>query len=339
MNKVRFAVVGCGAVAHAHLPALQKCARVEVAAVVDKDAARAGAAAKAYGVPAALADHRELPGCADAAVLALPHHLHAPVALDLLRAGLHVLVEKPMAVTAAECDAMVEAAARARRVLAVGHVRRWFDSSRFIKRVLDEGWLGRIQRFDMREGFVYEWPAASDFTFRRDAGGGVLADAGVHALDTLLWWLGDYADFDYVDDAEGGVEADSELRLRLQSGAEGVVELSRTRNLRNTVILAGERGSLEVESRFNSLIKLRLGDEPLVLRGHAGARGVASEEEVADLFDRQVEDVVAAILDGAGPFIPGHEGRRAVALIEACHARRRPLPQPWAAWEPAEPPA
>jgi predicted dehydrogenase len=333
MPKLRFAVVGCGAVAHAHLPVLAECGRAEVVAVVDRHLPRAQEAAAQYGIPRALADYRALAGVADAAVLALPHHLHAPIGVALLDAGLHLLVEKPMALTAAECDAMIAAAERGGRVLAVGQARRWFDSSRFIKRLLDDGWLGEIRSFDMREGVVYDWPAASDFTLRKDAGGGVLADAGVHALDTLLWWLGDYQDFEYFDDAAGGVEADCELHLRLRCGARGVVELSRTRNLRQTVILEGTRGTLEVDSPFNSRVRLRIGDQPLVLTGRVTAPG-APEETVPDLFRRQLEDFLDAVEQGRESFVPGREARRAVALIEACHAAAKPLPLPWASWTP-----
>lgn len=329
---LRVAVVGVGAVAHAHLPALQDSPNVDVVALVDKHLPRAQEAVEMYGVGQAVDDYKQLAGMADAAVLALPHSLHAPVSIDLLQAGVHVLVEKPMALTVAECDAMIEAADRSGRVLAVGQARRWFDSSRFIKRMLDDGLLGPIRSFDMREGFVYDWPAASDFTFKKEAGGGVLADAGVHALDTLLWWLGDHDSFDYFDDAAGGVEADCELRLKLRCGAEGIVELSRTRDMRNTVQIVGERGSLEVDSRFNSLVELRIGDQDLVLSGRAKSIATGEEEDVPALFARQLADFVGAIREGRPPFVPGSEARRAVALIEACHANRQPLDLPWNRW-------
>src|SRR5262249_57950022 len=93
----------------------------------------------------------------------------ASVTIDLLRQGVHVLVEKPMAITPDECDAMIAAADASRTVLAVGHLRRFFHSSRFVKRALEASLLGRIVSFDAREGSVYNWPAASDFTFRGDA--------------------------------------------------------------------------------------------------------------------------------------------------------------------------
>ena len=71
---------------------------------------------------------------------------------------------------------------------------------------------------------MYSWPVASDFMFRKDAGGGVLADTGAHVLDTVLWWLGDWDKVEYHDDAHGGVEADCLLKLTMKSGAVGTVE-------------------------------------------------------------------------------------------------------------------
>ena len=70
------------------------------------------------------------------------------------------------------------------------NIRMGLYGARFVKRLLDNGVLGDIRRFDIREGFVYEWPVTSDFMFRREAGGGVLADTGAHVLDMALWLLG-----------------------------------------------------------------------------------------------------------------------------------------------------
>ena len=330
-NPVRFAVIGCGAVAGAHLPILAESPHCEIALVVDKDEQRAREAAAAHGVQEIATDYRAVVGRADAAVVALPHFLHAPVSCELLRGGVHVLVEKPMALTVAECDQMIAAAEQGGATLAIGQLRRFFYSSQWIRRAVETGLLGEIRGFDMREGFVYSWPAASDFTLRKDAGGGVLADGGAHALDTLLYWLGDWESFEYRDDAEGGVEADCELRLKMRCGAEGIVELSRTRDLRNTVILRGSRATLEVESKFDSAVRLTLDGEEIVFGGRTFT-DAKPEEDVNDIFRRQLTDFLGAIRERRTPAIDGHEGRKAVALIEACHEQRQPLELAWRAW-------
>jgi predicted dehydrogenase len=267
------------------------------------------------------------------------------VAVDLLSRGIHVLVEKPMAVTAAECDAMIAAAARAGAVLAVGLEFRFFDAARLVRELLAAGVLGALSGFDLRQGVVPRWPFASDFILRKEAaGGGVLADIGAHMLDLLLWWLGDWAEVDYGDDARGGLESDCELDLALRSGLAGTVEVSRTRTLRNTCRIQGERGALEVGIWDpDPTVSLRLGGAETALAGRArrpGAEGAPGLDFRA-AFTRQLDDFAAAVQDGRAPFVPGEEGRRAITLIEACYARRRPLelpwdrPRPFAGWDEA----
>jgi predicted dehydrogenase len=343
---VRLAVVGCGAVAAIHhLPAIAASERVVAAVLVDADRERARSLAAAHGVSEVRTDYLEIAGLCDAAIVALPNALHAPAAVGLLGRGIPVLVEKPMAVSAAECDQMIEAAARAGRVLAVGLEFRFFDASRTVRDLLAAGLLGPLRGFDLRQGVVPRWPFASDFILRKEAaGGGVLADFGSHMLDLLLWWLGDWAEVDYRDDARGGLESDCQMELTLASGIAGTVELSRTRTLRNTCRIEGERGALEVGIWDpDPPIVLRLDGRETVLAGRArpAGRESAAGLDFAAAFRRQIEDFAGAVQAGRQPFVPGEEGRRSIALIEACYARRRPLALPWdrpapmAAWEAA----
>jgi len=329
--KLRLAVIGCGAVARIHhLPAITLSERVEAAVLVDADAQRAKALADQFGVPAVATDYRDLAGRVDAAVVALPNSLHAPVSIDLLRRGVHVLVEKPMAMTVRECDEMIAAAEDGHATLAVGLDFRFFEGSRFVRDLFRDGLLGEIRRFDMRQGVIPRWPFATDFLLKKEtAGGGVLADFGVHVLDLLLWWMGDWADVEYWADAQGGVESDCEMRLTMRSGATGTVEISRTRNLRNTCVFEGERATLEVGVWDpDPEIKLILGGSEVVLSGRA-RRKAGSALNFTDVFIRQIDDFAAAIRERRKPFVPGREGRRSQELIEECYARRRFLELPW----------
>lgn len=328
MEKVRLAVLGCGAVAQInHLPAIAASERAETVAVVDADAGRAQAIARRFGVPVFATDWREILDRVDAAVVALPNNLHAPVAIDLLRRGIPVLVEKPMALSVAECDEMIAASEEGGAALAVGLDFRFFGATRLVKDFLAEGLLGELRGFDLRQGVIPRWPFATGFLLRKEtAGGGVLADFGVHVLDLLLVWLGEWEAIDYRDDAQGGLESDCELLLRMRSGLEGVVEVSRTRNLRNTCIFEGERATLEVGIWDpDPAITLRFGDRETPLAGRAGDDRLTFQ----DVFVRQIDDFAAAIREGREPFIPGREGRRSLELIEACYAARQPLELPW----------
>ena len=324
----RVMIVGCGAVAErGFLPALARMGVVPAVAV-DANLARAEDVATRFGVGVATADYRTGLGRVDAAIIALPHALHAAVCTDLLDHGVHTLVEKPMALSSAECEAMVAASRASGAVLAVGLMRRFRFASRWVKAALASGALGRVESIDVREGFQYGWPVASDFFFRRDsAGGGVLIDTGSHTLDQLLWWLGEVAVVSYRDDSHGGVEADCELEVELAGGGHGLVELSRTRRLRNTAILRCSRGEIEVPLHGNALTAR---PRRLLAATHDGRSGVGlPAQDVADLFTAELGDWLGAIARRSSPEVDGAEGARAVALIEGCYSRRRPLVHRW----------
>ncbi len=324
----RIGVIGCGAAAElGHLPALA-AANLRPTLLVDRNIERVQALARAFGALHASDDYHSYIGAFDAAIVALPHHLHAPVCIDLLRRGVHVLVEKPMALTETECEAMMVAAQKGKAVLAVGIVRRFFYAPQWLKAALDAEALGTIESFDFQEGVVYDWPVASDFFFHKEtAGGGVLIDTGAHTLDSLLWWLGDVASFEYYDDGYGGVEADCELHLTLASGAQGVVGLSRTRNLRNTAILRGQRGEIEIGLQSN---QLTAHPKEILTQRYCGVSGNRLlQQSRIQRFALQIRDWLQAIATGNAPLVSGVEAARSIALIEACYAARQPLELPW----------
>jgi predicted dehydrogenase len=124
MPQPRVAVIGAGAFGHNHCRVVHESVRAQLAAIVDADAARAAEAAARYQT-IALTDARELPGKVDAAIIAAPTTVHADIGCHLLAAGVDVLVEKPIAIDLAAADRLVETAARAGRILQVGHLERF----------------------------------------------------------------------------------------------------------------------------------------------------------------------------------------------------------------------
>jgi predicted dehydrogenase len=318
------AIIGCGAITElAHLRCVARSERARPGALVDTDLMRAQRLAKQYGVPRIARDVMELPEPPRAAIVALPHHLHASASLALLRRGIHVLVEKPMALSLSECDEMIEAARDTGAVLAVGLVRRFCPEIQRAKAIVDSGALGTIRSLDAREGRAYDWKPSSDFVLkRRQAGGGVLIEAGVHVLDTLLFLLGDLSVARYADDSYGGVEAEAELRLAFGRGGSGFVELSRTRELRNTTLIHGTEASLEID-----LYRRRV----TLFRGGSKTDLPIEPCPFEQIFDLQLADWLDAIESGRPPAIDGGEGRRSIELIESCYASRTLLELPWVA--------
>ncbi len=327
----RIAIVGCGAVTElCHLPAFGALGW-QPAALVDLDVARAQRLAETYG-GRACADYHDAIGLCDAAIIALPHHLHAAAAADFLAARRHLLVEKPLALGCPACEAMVQRAAAAGVVLAVGHVRRYWHALRWVKAALDAGLLGALRSFDIRDGSADGWPAASAFFWSRaTAGGGVTMDIGVHVLDLVRWWFGEVRSCTYADDDYGGVEADARLTLRLDDHLEGTVELSRLRSLRGTAVIGGELGSLEVGLAGN-----RLSATPTALLTHRfeGLRGDRLPAQTGtDIFAAQLVAWQAAIA-GTGQIVSGADGAAVVGLVEQLYAVRQRLEPAWVRADP-----
>ncbi len=329
MNKLKLGIFGCGKVTESlHLPVALQSNAFEVTCLVDTHFSRAEKLAQQYGISSVSNDYHKILNEVDAVILATPNHLHAPMTIDLLQRGVHVLVEKPMALVSSDCEKMVLAAKHSNCVLAVGLVRRFYAVSQFVKKIIDNRLLGDICDFDFQEGSIFSWKVTSDFMFRKEAGGGVLADTGIHTLDLLLWWLGDVNDVRYFDDFAGGVEADCRISLKLKNGASGIVELSRLRNMRNTYIITGERGTLEVGNRFNAEISLHLKGHAQVLKGSILTHG-QPDRSMHEVFDKQLNDFAIAIKNGTQPFVSGDEGQRAVKLIDDCRSVRESLIYPW----------
>jgi predicted dehydrogenase len=331
---VRLVVIGCGAVTELyHLPAARLLPEIEIVALADKNLARARLLGERYGVGYCTEDYHQLPEGVDGVIVALPNYLHAPVAMELLAKGVPVLVEKPMALTLKEAEAMAKTADASGAVLQVGLMYRFCHGARLVKRAMDEGWLGEPRSFSLESGFVYDWPVTSGFILSKEqAGGGQLVDIGSHMLDLLLWWLGEAVDVVYKDDSLGGVEAECWLSLILQGPAgpvEGTVALSRLRKLRNTARLVGERFTVEYDLSTPATLRIW----PTLWDGNglsfASDWGPWPSQSWIDVYAEQLRAFAQAVVTGGTPIVSGHSALGSVALIERCYRERQPLRWPW----------
>lgn len=189
---VRFGIVGFGAMAErGHLPILGALDSIEVVGVCDPTPARRKAA-EAIGLPAYkdLKEYLSKSG-AEATLIAAPSGLHGDLTVECLKAGHHVMVEKPMAMSLEGCDRMINAAREAGRVLSVFHNRRYDADYLAVKKILRSGQLGKIYSIDLR---LNAWGSGASFgskdfrqKWRLEAGwgGGGMYDWGVHLLDQL----------------------------------------------------------------------------------------------------------------------------------------------------------
>ena len=343
MPPPRLAVIGCGAISTNHLlPALVRI-NWRPSVLVDPLTKRASKLARRHRVRHVAGDVSELAnGEIEAALIATPPAQHAPISMPLLERGIHVFVEKPMATSADDARAMIRLAEAAAACLAVGHVRRFIYAHRWIKAVLEAGALGDIERFDVQEGhnlsqLPYSHPQdkakaaafSGDYApsnWVRNSSNSLLLQFGSHVLDTLLWWFGGVQPVSYRDDALGGIASDARLELVLENGAIGTVELSRVRTLRNTAIIVGSRGRIEVSLSRSELRQVT--PDNLIRFEFDGRDAVTMKSE--SLFELELEDWLRTIRNGGESLVSGSRVLPVVALIDDCHRMRQPWQPSWA---------
>ena len=166
--------------------------QAELATVVDILPDRAQALATKHNVPAALANYRTMlkDPSIEAVSVCLPNDLHAPVTIDCLRAGKHVLCEKPIALNSQQAQAMQAEARRRRRMLAIGVVNRFNDNVTWIKDLIAAGDLGDVYHVNAVFKGHRSIPGLGGwFTTKSRSGGGVMLDWGVHFIDLILYCL------------------------------------------------------------------------------------------------------------------------------------------------------
>jgi predicted dehydrogenase len=194
---MRVAIAGCGFIGRKRA---EVCSRpdagVELVLCCDVDLERAHALACQYPGAEAVSDWRVISsrGNIDAVVVATPHHLLAPITLDAVRAGKHVLVEKPGATRSEDFQAIIEASARTGALVRVGFNHRCHRAFRKAKQILESGQAGPLlfirARYGHggRPGYDREWRARPEIS-----GGGELIDQGIHLIDLSRWLLGDFS--------------------------------------------------------------------------------------------------------------------------------------------------
>lgn len=332
MKKV--ALIGCGAVSQLYYaPAfheLEKHKNIKVDCILDPDPDNRLKLLEHFPDAEMIL---EIPQAAvrkiDLAVVASPPDQHAVQCINLLELGIPVLCEKPIATSSAQAKDMIRTADKYKIILAAGLVRRFFPAVQTIKHILSVNLLGEIKSFNCYEGNIFRWPIKSHDYFHKNKGG-VLIDIGVHVLDLILWLMGEPESIYYEDDAAGGIEVNCRIRLSFPGKFEGEIRLSRDTNLPNRYIIRGDKGWLIWE--VNESDKLKLGfykhDYHLAASLY-NETALTPANNFQQSFLSQLLNVISAIDDKSGLFVPAEQAVRSIELIEYCYKHRNLLTMPW----------
>lgn len=351
-KKLKVGIIGCGGIANGkHLPALSKVSEVEMVAFCDIIRERAENAKKEYGTTDAkvYTDYKELISdkSIDVVHICTPNKSHAPITIDSLESGKHVMCEKPMAKTAAEAKMMLEAAKRTGKKLTIGYQNRQMKEMRHLKKMCENGDLGDIyygKALALRRRAVPTWGV---FMNKEEQGGGPLIDIGTHALDLTLWTMNNYdvasvsgnvhyqlgqqancanawgqwdpETFDVEDSAFGFI--------KMKNGATIILESSWAINLRDcreaTCTLAGSKAGVDfaegMKINGEEYAKLYVKDIELDASGVAFYEGV-NDNDPSGMEARQWID---SILNDTKPTVLPEQALVVSQILEAIYESHR----------------
>ena len=347
-RRLRAGVVGLGWAGQEHMKGYQALANVDLVALAGVETDKRASLGQTYGVESTHADLSSMIAEAnlDLVSIATPTALHAPMAIEALEAGIHVLSEKPMAETAERSQAMVDASLANDRVLEVTFNKRQGSQIRTLQRLVDSGVLGRL--YYVKAGWVrrHGIPGlGSWFTQKSWAGGGPMMDIGIHALDMALSVMGEpevatvsgatYAEFG--PRGRGGSGGGSN---KWHDGTTTETGLYEVEDLGTAFVRMGDGSTLLLEASWSQFVtadKLYLeayGTEGGALLESTGGEGKLSvtvdvDGIPAELAPRQepqgghadcVADFVEVVASGQWDGHHGEVGHKRTLIIDGCYA-------------------
>lgn len=322
MSKVRWGLLSTARINGRLIPAIRASERGELVAVASRDQVSADTYAAEWNIPRAYGSYQAmLDGDAiDAVYVSLPNHLHAAWSLRALRAGKHVLCEKPFALSLAEVDAVAAAAHETGRVVTEAFMYRHHAQTRLIGEWVRQGRLGEIRLVTGVFNFPLTDPANVRLT--PDFGGGCLWDVGVYPLSLAQFIFGRPPEQVTAMQTTGASGVDEAFvgQLHYPGGGLAQIAASFRTPFYTRATIVGSAGRLEIDRPF-----VGIGDEgdAGVIFTDADGRRQAAATPYTPLYAGEVADMHAAILDGTPPYLTLAETRNHVRTALALYAAAR----------------
>ncbi|TYP72449.1 Gfo/Idh/MocA family protein [Paenibacillus methanolicus] len=348
---IKVGIIGLGSISELHLQAYRRIEGVQLVAACDLNGTRAEEKAGKYGIGKVYTDYRELLADSevDAVSICTWNNSHAEISIAALRAGKHVLVEKPLCRTVEEAERIEEAVRESGKTLQVGFVRRYDANAQLVKQFIDNGDVGGIYyakaSFIRRLGNPGGW-----FADPERSGGGPLIDLGVHIID-LCWYLmgrpkpvsvtgntykklgnrshiqhlSFYQAADY-DPNVNGVEDMANALIRFENGASLLVDVSFTLHAKKdefAVRLYGDQGGIEIEPEL-----------AIVTEKHNTILNIAPQTDnksihIEDAFLNEVRHFVDSVRAGSKPISPVEDGVAVMRMLCGIYESARTGEEVW----------
>ncbi|WP_371018686.1 Gfo/Idh/MocA family protein [Pseudalkalibacillus sp. JSM 102089] len=328
MNELKIGVIGCGSIAkHRHLPEYAANTQIKIAAVCDIVKTRADETAVLYGAKSyesyeELLQNSEI----DAVSVCTPNYLHAPISIAALKAGKHVLCEKPMATSRADAEEMIEAARASGKKLMIAHNQRFVPSHAKARDILASGEIGKVYSF--RTAFGHPGPEGwsvdgkdSWFFEKEKAFIGAMGDLGVHKTDLIRYLLNEeiveVGSFVETSAKEFATVDDSAVCiLKSESGIIGTLAASwaYTASEDNSTIIYGEKAILRLEDDpVNSLVvQYQTGE---VVKYELG--GIQTNDSDGQSSSQVIDKFVDSIVSDKDVPVSGMEGMNSLQVVLA----------------------
>lgn len=347
---IKTGIIGCGKVAHLHAQGLQHLKDSDFKAVFSRTLSKANDFGKQYGVKGydditAMVNEEKL----DLVIICTPHPNHLEPTQEAIKAGAHALVEKPLASSLEDCDAMIKAAKSHGKKLGVISQRRFYEPVMRVKKAIDDGKIGQpvlgtVNMLGWRDENYYKsdpWRGSW-----KHEGGGVLVNQAPHQLDVLQWFMGDidevYGSWANLNHPYIEVEDTAVAIVKFNGGGLGniIVSNSQKPGIYGKIQIHGSNGasvgvqpeggamfvagmSSIAEPPVNDLWTVPGEEDKLEAWSNEDSEFFNSIDATVYYIERQIEDFLSAIQKDREPFVNGEEGRKTVELFTAIYRSQR----------------
>ncbi|HOP01852.1 MAG TPA: Gfo/Idh/MocA family oxidoreductase [Flexilinea sp.] len=349
-NKIRTGIIGCGKVSDLHAKAYALNEKSDFVAVYDRNMEKAKLLAEKYHVKAYDSIQRMFNETGVEAVsICTPHPNHKDSSIEAAEAGIHIAVEKPLAVSLKDCDSIIHAARKNNIIGTTISQRRFFKPSLRIKQAIDEGKIGKpilgtVEMLGWRDSAYYKsdpWRGTWN-----GEGGGVLVNQSPHQLDLLLWYMGEIDElagwWGNLNHPDIEVEDTAIAIIQFKNGALGNIVVSNSQNpgLFGKVHVHGSNGaSIGVQTDSGSMFiagMSKISDPPIndlwTIQGEEKMLPIWQKED-KDFFDQidstyyyhqcQINDFLNSILSDIPPLVTLEDGRKTVELFTAIYRSKK----------------